>query len=72
MLDPKAPYDAETEAAALELRRAWDEMLARFSEARDAIDNPALFPAPGTPRNLAEGYRYVTGFIYGSIARSIG
>ncbi|TWO80641.1 hypothetical protein CBW56_08690 [Denitratisoma oestradiolicum] len=47
-------------------------MLARIGEAREAIDDPALWPPPMTPRNLAEGYRYILGFLYGSIARSIG
>jgi len=72
MHDPKAPWDAATQVAALELRRAWDEMLHTLGEARAAIDDQTLWPAPASPRNLAEGYRYVTGFLYGSIARSIG
>lgn len=72
---PEMPFpqpDAATREAAEELRRAWDELLARIGEARDAIDDPALWPPPPTTRNLAEGYRYVLGFLYGSIARSIG
>lgn len=72
---PKHPFpspDAATQDAARELRQAWDEMLANVMEAREAIDDPALWPPFATPRNLAEGYRYVLGFLYGSIARSIG
>lgn len=66
------PPDAATREAAAGLRQAWDEMLAAIGEARDAIDDPSLWPPPASPRNLAEGYRYVLGFLYGSIARSIG
>ncbi len=69
---PFPPPDDATREAAAELRRAWDEMLARIGEARQAIDDPALWPPAASPRNLAEGYRYVLGFLYGSICRSIG
>lgn len=64
--------DAATRAAAAELRDAWSDMLASVQSARDAIDDPALWPPPASPRNLAEGYRYVLGFLYGAIARGIG
>lgn len=47
-------------------------MLARIGEARAAIDDPALSPPPASPRNLAEGYRYVLGFLYGTISRCLG
>lgn len=66
------PMDERTQKAALDLRRAWDDMLADVQAARSAIDDPTLWPPPPTPRNLAEGYRYVAGFLYGSIARSFG
>ncbi|MBK9666224.1 MAG: hypothetical protein IPO61_10910 [Gammaproteobacteria bacterium] len=66
------PADPATQAAASELRRAWDEMLVMVGEARNAIDDPTLWPPDPSRRNLAEGYRYVTGFLYGSIARSFG
>ena len=69
---PFPPPDALTREAATELRRAWDEMLDQIGQAREAIDDPSLWPPPATERNLAEGYRYVLGFLYGSIARSIG
>ena len=65
------PDDA-TRSAATELRRSWDEMLGRIGEARDAIDDPALWPPPASPRNLAEGYRYVLGFLYGTMSRCLG
>ena len=63
---------ANDSEAAAELRQAWDGMLDCIGEARNAIDLPSLYPPNGTPRNLAEGYRYVLGFLYGSIARSMG
>jgi hypothetical protein len=53
-----------------ELRRAWDEMIANLQSARDAIDSPELMPAPPTDRNLAEGYRYLMGFVHGAIERA--
>lgn len=66
------PLDQVTREAAEELRTAWDRMIADLGAARDAIDDPALWPPPPSPRNLAEGYRYVLGFLYGSISRSFG
>jgi hypothetical protein len=62
----------ETDRAASELRAAWDTLIARLCEARDGIDDPGRWPPPATPRNLAEGYRYVLGFLYGSLARGLG
>ena len=53
-----------------ELRAAWDDMLASLNEARDAIDQPELMPAPANERNLAEGYRYLIGFLHNAIERS--
>ncbi|MBP6727052.1 MAG: hypothetical protein KA132_07575, partial [Thauera sp.] len=62
---------AARDAAAM-LRKAWDGMLEQLVDARNAIDDPKLWPPPATPRNLAEGYRYVLGFLYGSISRCLG
>ena len=59
------------EETAEALRKAFDTMIDRLKEARDAIDTPELYPAPQTERNLAEGYRYVLGFLLGSIERSL-
>jgi hypothetical protein len=53
------------------LRDAFDEMIARLQAARDAIDTPELDPAPADERNLAEGYRYLVGFLLGSIERAL-
>ena len=66
------PQDAVTQHASESLRQAWDEMLSQLSSARNAIDDPELWAPPASPRNLAEGYRYVMGFLYGSIARCMG
>jgi hypothetical protein len=60
---------AAKESAAL-LRAAWDDLLAELARARDAIEDPALHPAPANDRNLAEGYRYLLGFVYGAIERA--
>jgi len=62
----------ETRAAAERLRTAWDGLITRLNEARDGIDDPQRWPPPATPRNLAEGYRYVLGFLYGSLSRCLG
>jgi len=53
------------------LRAAWDDLIARLEAARDAVDDPKLHPPPPSPRNLAEGYRYLLGFLYGAIGRSL-
>lgn len=64
--------EIETDEAAEILRDGWDKMLKLLGEARNAIDDPELWAPPASPRNLAEGYRYVLGYLYGSIARSFG
>ena len=64
--------DIASEATSDELRASWNKLITQLEEARNAIDDPALYPAPGTTRNLAEGYRYVLGFLYGTLARSLG
>ena len=55
---------------AKDLRAAWDDMIASLERARDAIDQPELMPAPGNPRNLAEGYRYLMGFVHSAVERA--
>jgi len=56
--------------AAADLRNAWDDMMASLEQARNAIDQPELMPAPQNPRNLAEGYRYLMGFAHSAIERA--
>ena len=38
------PRDPETRDAAVQLRQAWDGMIAQLQDARDAIDDPKLWP----------------------------
>lgn len=64
--------DPATAAAADSLRDAWNELMSNIGEARNAIDDPELWAPPASPRNLAEGYRYVLGYLYGTIARGLG
>jgi hypothetical protein len=53
-----------------QLREAWGDMLAAFEQARDAIDDPKLYPPPPSDRVLAEGYRYLAGWMFGGIERA--
>ncbi len=55
--------------ARAELRAAWDEWIAELQRARDAIDDPKLYPPPASERNLAEGYRYLMSLVYCGIER---
>jgi hypothetical protein len=64
--------NGEDRAAQAALRSAWDTMLAELAHAREAIDDPHLYPPPPSDRNLAEGYRYLLGFLYGAIERAFG
>ena len=57
-------------AARDELRAAFDEMLDELRSAREAIDDPALKPPPASARNLAEGYRYLAGYLFAACERS--
>lgn len=52
------------------LRAAWDGMIEELGRARDAIDTPALMPPPPSARNLAEGYRYLMGFVHSAVERA--
>ena len=58
------------DTAKAELKAAWDELIENLQAARNAIDHPACFPAPATDRNLAEGYRYLSGFIHHAVERA--
>jgi hypothetical protein len=69
---PRAATRPPATDAAARLRAAWDALLAELSRARDAIDDPQLHPPPGSDRNLAEGYRYLLGFVYGAFERAFG
>ncbi|MEQ8802001.1 MAG: hypothetical protein RLP45_08185, partial [Haliea sp.] len=67
----RMPHPESTAATRESLRAAFDDMIQCFQEARDAIDDPALYPPPPTDRNLAEGYRYVAGFMLNAIERAL-
>ena len=62
----------DTETTKQQLRDAFDGMIEQFQQARDAIDSPELYPVPANDRNLAEGYRYVLGFMLNGIERALG
>ena len=52
------------------LRSAWDALFADLARARDAIEDPELDAPPPDDRLLAEGYRYLLGYLYGAIERA--
>jgi len=54
----------------IELRQAWDELISDVQKARDVIDNPEFFAPAASSRVLAEGYRYLAGFIHHGIERA--
>lgn len=56
--------------AAATLRAAWDDMLAGLQHAREALDSPELHAPPPSDRGLAEGYRYLLGFVFSAIERA--
>ncbi|MBB85272.1 MAG: hypothetical protein CL931_15800 [Deltaproteobacteria bacterium] len=70
MTTPEAPFDPETQRARDELRAAFDDLIGELQAARDTIDDPQYFGPPATPRNLAEGYRYLAGFVHHGIERA--
>jgi hypothetical protein len=70
-MEPETTRDVTAGNAGLELRAAWDELIARLEAARNAIDDPQLYPPPPTERTLAEGYRYLLGYLYGAIGRAL-
>jgi hypothetical protein len=53
-----------------ELRSAFDDLIRELETARDTIDDPQHFPPEATPRVLAEGYRYLAGFVHHGIERA--
>lgn len=58
------------EEAKQELHAAWDEMMRSLEEARDCIDVPDQMPAPASDRLLAEGYRYLAGYMHSAVERA--
>ena len=62
--------DTDTKEAQASLRDAFDDLIGELQAARDTIDDPKYFPPDPTNRNLAEGYRYLAGFVHHGIERS--
>jgi len=62
--------DAAVEQARTELREAWDDLIGELEAARDTIDDPQFFAPEASSRVLAEGYRYLSGFIHHGIERA--
>ena len=58
------------EEATQELRAAWDDMMDSMAAARDCLDVAERMPAPPSDRMLAEGYRYLMGYMHGAIERA--
>lgn len=52
------------------LRAAWTDMIDTINRARDYVDSPALHAPPPTEQGLAEGHRYLLGFLFSSIERA--
>ena len=52
------------------LRSAFDDLIGELQAARDTIDDPKYFPPSPSTRVLAEGYRYLTGFVHHGIERA--
>jgi len=61
---------AEGSATREALRAAWDDLIAELERARDAIDRPERMPPPPSDRLLAEGYRYLMGFVHSAVERA--
>ena len=61
---------SDGEESQTKLRAAWDEMIRDFEEARNGIDQPDLMPATQNDRNIAEGYRYLMGYVHAAVERA--
>lgn len=53
-----------------ELRNAFNHMIDKLQAARDIIDSPDHFAPPASNRVLAEGYRYLAGFLHHGVERA--
>ena len=62
--------DTDTKETQDTLRAAFDDLIGELEAARDTIDDPKYFPPELTRRNLAEGYRYLAGFVHHGIERA--
>ena len=59
-----------TESSQLALRAVWNDMIDTLMRARDAIDTTELHAPPVTVQGLADGYRYLLGFVFSGIERA--
>lgn len=59
-----------TEPSQVALHAAWSDMIDALSRARDAVDSAELHAPPVTEQGLAEGYRYLLGFVFSGIERA--
>ncbi len=64
------PKRSSADHAKQELHAAWDDLMTELASARDAIDHTELMPPPPSDRHLAEGYRYLMGFVHSAIERA--
>lgn len=62
--------EKQVERDKVELRAAWDDLISNLQDARDIIDSPDRFAPQPTSRVLAEGYRYLAGFVHHGIERT--
>ncbi|MGB9224617.1 DUF1214 domain-containing protein [Mycobacterium sp.] len=59
-----------TEPSQADLRAAWTDLVDALNRARDAVDSAELHAPPVTAQGLAEGYRYLLGFVFSGIERA--
>lgn len=62
--------EQQVEAARDELRSAFDDLIGELQAARETIDHAEFFPPRPSSRVLAEGYRYLAGFVHHGIERA--
>jgi hypothetical protein len=58
------------ESSQVALRAAFSELIDALTRARDAVDSAELHAPPVTEQGLAEGYRYLLGFVFSGIERA--
>ncbi len=59
------------ESSQVALRAAFSDMIDALTRARDAIDSAELHAPPVTEQGLAEGHRYLLGFVFSGIERAL-
>lgn len=59
-----------TEQTGHTLRAAWTDLIDALNRGRDYVDSPALHAPPPTEQGLAEGHRYLLGFLFSAIERA--